>query len=101
MAEEKRIRVAVIGAGNRSRGVVANLLRDPKGGVEIPAAYDPDAEITGLTLTVPSWVSSIERARQNSNLANVSQGAKRNLGAALQSLQDKISEMLLDIEEGR
>ena len=73
---------------------------------ELPAikttpAYDPDAEITGLTLTVPSWVSSIERARQNSNLAHVSQKAKRNLEAALQSLQDKISEMLSDIKEGR
>ena len=73
---------------------------------ELPAikttpAYDPDAEITGLTLTVPSWVSSIERARQNSNLAHVSQKAKRNLEAALQSLQDKISEMRSDIEEGR
>ena len=73
---------------------------------ELPAikttpAYDPDAEITGLTLTVPSWVSSIERARQNANIANVSQEAKRNLAAALQSLQDKISEMVSDIEEDR
>lgn len=52
MAEEKRIRVAVIGAGNRSRGVVANLLRDSKGGVEIAAAYDPDAAVLKDTLGV-------------------------------------------------
>ena len=72
---------------------------------ELPAiktipAYDPDAEITGLTLTVPSWVSSIERAKRNADLKSVSPDAKRNLKSALQSLQDKISEMISEIGEG-
>ena len=35
--------------------------------IKIPPMHDPDAEIAGLTLTVPSWVSSIERARNNAD----------------------------------
>ena len=38
----RRIGVAVIGAGGRARGVVANLLRDSDGGVEVRSVYDPD-----------------------------------------------------------
>ena len=41
MAEVKKIGVAVIACGARSRGVVHNLLRDSNRGIEILAAYDP------------------------------------------------------------
>ena len=36
--------------------------------IKITPMHDPDAEIAGLTLTVPSWVSSIERARNNADM---------------------------------
>ena len=61
--------------------------------------HDPDAEIAGLTLTVPSWVSSIERARNNADMNAASTGAKSRLEEALLSLQEKVSEMLSDIRE--
>ena len=38
----KKINVAVIACGNRSRGVVSHLLKDSNRQVEIVAAYDPD-----------------------------------------------------------
>ena len=40
---EKKIKVAVLACGNRSRKVVGNLLRDSNRQVEIAAIYDPDA----------------------------------------------------------
>ena len=47
--------------------------------IKIPPMHDPDAEIAGLTLTVPSWVSSIERARNNADMNAASTSAKSNL----------------------
>ena len=40
--EKKRIDVAVIAAGARSRYVVGNLLRDSERNVHVAAVYDPD-----------------------------------------------------------
>ena len=63
-------------------------------------AFDPDAEITGLTLTIPSWASSIERTRQKADLTGVSDNARNKLAEALLSLQETISDMLAAIKEG-
>ena len=67
--------------------------------IRIPPMHDPDAEIAGLTLTVPSWVSSIERARNNADMNAASTSAKSKLKEALLSLQKKVSEMLSEIRE--
>ena len=53
MAEKKKVGVAVLGTGGRGRGVVGNLLRDSKGGVEILAAYDPDKAV--MSETIGAW----------------------------------------------
>lgn len=42
---DRKIGVAVIATGGRSRGVVNNLLRDSNGNVEIKAAFDPDMKL--------------------------------------------------------
>ena len=62
-------------------------------------AYDPDAEVAGLTLTISSWMSSIERTRNMAHLASISPAAKENLQAALTALGEKVQEMLAAIEE--
>lgn len=61
--------------------------------------FDPDAEVTGLTLTIPSWTSSINRTRNNSNLKTVSLKARMSLQHALFNLQTTIDELLRDIKE--
>ena len=40
---EKKVSVAVLGCGDRSRKVIGNLLEDSQRQVEIAAVYDPDA----------------------------------------------------------
>ncbi len=59
--------------------------------------YDPDAEITGLTLTIPSWISSIERVRDESDTEKVSPEAKNKLHDALVELRRTSNAMLRKI----
>lgn len=61
--------------------------------------FDPDAEITGLTLTIPSWTSSIGRMRSNTDMSTVSIKARKNLEHALFDLQTTIEELLRAIKE--
>ena len=61
-------------------------------------AYDPDAEVAGLTLTIPSWMSSIDRTKSMAHLEAISPAARQNLLAALTELEGKIQEMLNAIE---
>ena len=54
---EKRFGVAVLGAGNRARYVVKNLLRDSGGAVRVGSAFDPDRTLLDETLR-KIWGSS-------------------------------------------
>ena len=69
--------------------------------IKVMPVRDPDAEITGLILTVPSWVSSMERARDQSNIKEISSGAVNKLEDVLLSLQKEISSMLEYIRRGQ
>lgn len=62
-------------------------------------AYDPDAEITGLALTIPSWISSIERVRDKADFTITSEKAKSNLLSSLVDLQLKVALLLSKIRE--
>ena len=75
----------------------------PAPSVKDMPAYDPDAEFTGLTLTVPSWTSSIRRVRRAEGGADpreVSHEAKAALAEALVALREEIQDMLRVIKEG-
>lgn len=71
----------------------------PAPSIKTMPAFDPDAEVTGLTLTIPSWGSLIERTRTKTNLTIVSKQAKHKLSQALSDLQNRITEMLSAIKE--
>ncbi len=60
---------------------------------------DPDAEVAGLTLTIPSWASSIERVKTKADISAVSAQALMNLQSALNALQKNIADMLDSIKE--
>lgn len=74
---------------------VGNVVLSPS--VKDMPSFDPDAEVTGLTLTVPSWSGSIDRITSGTDLTLVSTGAKERLASALRNLQEKISETLIAI----
>lgn len=61
--------------------------------------YDPDAEVSSLTFTIPSWVSSIDRALTTANFKLVSGKAKTKLQNELKNLEYTVNVILLAIEE--
>ncbi len=61
--------------------------------------YDPDAEVSSLTLTIPSWISSIKRTQSMADLTHISFNAKERLNSQLHSLVDTIEIMLQSIKE--
>ena len=62
-------------------------------------AYDPDAEAVGLTLTIPTWASSISRVKKIMDKTKMSREARKNLVEALKKLKNRIDEMLSELGE--
>lgn len=73
--------------------------KHPTGFVKEMPQYDPDAEIAGLTLTVPSWASSINRARASTDLNSTTASARQKLEQELAKLKETIDSMLKNIKE--
>ena len=61
--------------------------------------YDPDAEFSSLTLTIPSWVSSILRTQTIANLSEVTPQAKSKLVKGLIDLRKTVDDLLNMIKE--
>ena len=83
----------------RQDSAVSPPLPIPTGSVKDMPAYDPDAEISSLALTIPSWVSSIDRTRSITNLSGISDNARRKLEKELLGLKETINTMLAAIKE--
>jgi hypothetical protein len=53
--------------------------------------YDADSVLSSLTLTIPSWVSSIERIKNTADFEHISAEAKERLKTELISLADTVA----------
>lgn len=51
----------------------------PTGTIKDMPAYDPDGEVCSLTLTIPSWIGSINRTQSMSDFTKVSESAGAKL----------------------
>lgn len=60
---------------------------------EMPA-FDPDMEIRGLALTIPTWMSAIARAEKKTDMELASDYAKRQIADSLMQLEKQIHETL-------
>lgn len=69
------------------------------GAIKNMPAFDPDAEVSSLTLTIPSWISTIKRTKQSAKLNEVTSVAKGKLDKGLLELREVIDEMLAAITE--
>ena len=61
--------------------------------------YDPDAQISSLALTIPSWISSIERAMNQTNFPETTHEARNRLNGQLASLNKALITILKAMEE--
>ena len=62
-------------------------------------SYDPDAEVSGLTLTIPSWVSSIQRTYAAAEFSAISPHALERLTAQLLCLTRSAEQLMSAIKE--
>lgn len=60
--------------------------------------FDPDAEISSLTLTIPTWISLMNRAIKHSDMNAVSIKARVNLLTKLNELKKSIDIIQLKLE---
>ena len=63
--------------------------------------YDPDAEVSSLALTIPTWISSIKRTQSMANFGLVSKKALCRLEQQLDTLVETINILRAQIEEVR
>ncbi len=61
--------------------------------------FDPDAPLIELSLTIPSWASSIKRAQNNITLASVSPSTKEKSILSLTNLKTTIDDLLSTLME--
>ena len=85
--------------GLRPSKVVRSEETDEKLAIRQMPAYDPDAQVSSLALTVPSWSSSIDRVTESTNFSKISNAARNRLMRSLNQLNSSIELIKLAIEE--
>ena len=61
--------------------------------------FDPDAELSSLSLTIPSWCSSIERVMNVTDFQRSSKEGKKRLKVQLSNLMTVIDKITKILEE--
>ena len=79
---------------NRSVSLTENSDVDIEVGIKEMPKYDPDVELKGLCLTIPTWLSAIERAEKKSDMTLVSEKTKAQLEMTLKQLNEQIQKTL-------
>lgn len=64
-------------------------------------AYDPDAELRSITLTIPAWTGSLKRAAEKTVFSRTTALARMQFRQALYALREAISETEYLMEENR
>ena len=63
-------------------------------GIKDMPPFDPDMELKGLTLTIPTWMAAIARAEKNTNMELATERVKAQLTATLGRLEEQIHRTL-------
>ncbi len=61
--------------------------------------YDPDASLSSLAFTMPSWAGSIQRALQASDIKQISNGLKERLTQSVSTLLNAVQELQQAVKE--
>ena len=67
-------------------------------GVKEMPAFDPDMELRGLTLTIPTWIMAIARVKKK--IGQSTNNGKAQLAQSLTKLKAEIDDLLGVIEHG-
>ena len=72
---------------------------EPKIAIKDMPPYDRDAEITTLSLTIPSWINSMKRVRTSTELSQCTLSASRQLHSSLIDLISATALLIGSIKE--
>ena len=73
----------------------------PAGSIKEMPAFDPDAAVASLVLTIPSWVGSIQRAEKNTDFAQISERVRGQLICELDKLAFAMEGLLAKLKEAQ
>ena len=82
ISEQKALRKKPERRGRPKR----NLAEPPRSSVKDTPQYDPDAQVNGLTYTIPSWTRMVDRVSTNTNFYEVSSASRNNLITELKKI---------------
>lgn len=74
-------------------------IAEPKPVIKQMPKFDPDAELSSLSLTIPSWCSSIERVMNVTDFQRSSKEGKKRLKIQLSNLMTVIDKITKILEE--
>lgn len=69
------------------------------GSIKEMPEYDPDSEVSSLTLTIPSWIGSIQRAERNSDFSKITERARARLISELINLIHIADNTIISLKE--
>ena len=73
--------------------------KDSEAKIKQMPTHDPNAELSSLGYTVPSWIKIINRSMELTDFPSTSKAARNNLKPPLISLSRKIDKLLALLEE--
>lgn len=85
--------------GIKQSKVIRTEEKDEKLAIRQMPAYDPDAQVSSLALTIPSWTSSINRVTDATDFSKISNAARNRLMRNLGQLNNSIDLIKKAIEE--
>ncbi len=85
--------------GIKQSKVIRTEEKDEKLAIRQVPTYDPDAQVSSLALTVPSWTSSINRVTDATDFSKISNAARNRLMRNLTQLNNSIEQIKQAIEE--
>jgi hypothetical protein len=85
--------------GLKPSRIERNETSDGKLAIRQLPAYDPDAQVSSLALTIPSWASSIKRVTDATDFSKISNAARNRLMRNLAHLSNSIEIIRQAIEE--
>lgn len=97
--EDKRPTVTKYKAGTDKAREKAENAKLSLGMIKEMPAYDPDAEVASLALTIPSWVDSMQRTEKVSDYDKISDRSRKQLICELDRLMSVTFRMLADLYE--
>lgn len=98
-AEEVAQLLTASGGAGMKKSVCAEKETEQGTSIKDMPVFDPDAEINSLALTIPSWISSINRTRTTAQIPLLTVKGQKQLEQQLYLLQEAIQIMLHTLEE--